>query len=57
MGLPLLDVKGGVNMREQRGRPQQVQNNVSEHSRFAYSVCVDIRAREPYIVETGSYEE
>lgn len=57
MGLPLLDVKGGVNMREERGRPQHVQNNVSEHSQFAYSVCVDIRAREPYIVETGSYEE
>lgn len=55
VGLLLLDMKGEVNMREHQGRPQQVQNNISERSQFAYSVCIDIRAREPYIVETGNY--
>lgn len=53
--LLLLDMKGGVNVSEHQDRPQQVQNNISEHFQFAYSVCIDIRAREPYIVETGSY--
>lgn len=54
-GLVPLDVKGGVNQREQGSRSQQVQNNYSEGSPFACLVCIHIRATEPYIVETGSY--